>query len=113
MPSPHQLSRRRRRTRATSSPAGRAGITTSAAPVDGRTSAETTVAPGKPTAARRWRLPLPVALGVLTVILGGLAAWSGLEAQALRGGAAARNAALTDNARTSEVKGAVTSAVNA
>jgi Mce-associated membrane protein len=61
-----------------------------------------------------WRRPpLPVVLGVLTVILGGLAAWSGLAAHDLRGGVVVRNVALTDSARTSEVKGEVSNAVNA
>ncbi|RST03087.1 hypothetical protein E2C00_22060 [Streptomyces sp. WAC05374] len=55
---------------------------------------------------------LPVALGVLTVLLGGFATWATGQAAALRDTPAARNAALTDAARTSEVKGQVTKAVN-
>lgn len=56
---------------------------------------------------------LPIALGVATVLLGGLAVWFGGEADGLRSGPGAHNAALTDTARTSEVKGKITDAVNA
>ncbi|MEU2429266.1 hypothetical protein ABZ611_07030 [Streptomyces sp. NPDC007861] len=56
---------------------------------------------------------LPAALCVLTVLLGGFAAWAGNEASALRDDASARNTALTDVARTTEVKGQVADAVNA
>ncbi|WP_336321916.1 hypothetical protein [Streptomyces lavendofoliae] len=55
---------------------------------------------------------LPAALGVLTVLLGGFAAWATGEAAALRDTPAVRNTALTDIARTSELKGQVTKAVN-
>ncbi|MEV3987957.1 hypothetical protein AB0J57_03525 [Streptomyces sp. NPDC049837] len=69
-----------------------------------------------PRAARDARRPrshrLPAALGALTVLLGGFAAWATGEAAALRDTPAARNPALTDVARTSEVKGQVTKAVN-
>lgn len=73
------------------------------------------------SALRRLRLPgrrrlgemrVPVALAAAAVVLGGLAVWFGLEAHALRSGTAADNTALTDSARTSEVTGQVTSAVN-
>ncbi|MEE1927054.1 hypothetical protein V1J52_02465 [Streptomyces sp. TRM 70351] len=57
----------------------------------------------------RWRLPL--VLAVLTVLLGGFAVYAHTEASALRATAAARNTALTDTARTSEVKGKVSQAV--
>ncbi|GGU22984.1 nuclear transport factor 2 family protein [Streptomyces lavendofoliae] len=60
----------------------------------------------------RPRPRLPAALGVLTVLLGGFAAWATGEAAALRDTSAARNTALTDIARTSELKGQVTKAVN-
>ena len=66
--------------------------------------------PGTPAGRRAW--VLPAALGVVTVILGGLAVWSATAAHELRADAAARNLALTDNARTSEVNGQITSAVN-
>jgi Mce-associated membrane protein len=56
---------------------------------------------------------LPVILGLATVLLGGLAVWFADEADAVRGRAGAANVALTDPARTSEVTGQVTDAVNA
>src|SRR5256885_15363313 len=56
---------------------------------------------------------LPIALGAVAVLLGGLAVWFAEEASGLHGTPAARNAALTDTARTSEVKGRVNDAVNA
>lgn len=59
------------------------------------------------------RLRLPIALAVLTVLLGGFAALAGTRAADLRSGPAAQNLALTDPVRTSEVKGTVSQAVNA
>jgi Mce-associated membrane protein len=56
--------------------------------------------------------PLAV-LAVLTVLLGGFAAFAATRAGDLRDTPAARNTALTDIARTSEVKGQVTQAVEA
>ncbi|MGW7358585.1 hypothetical protein ACWGI0_18630 [Streptomyces sp. NPDC054802] len=56
--------------------------------------------------------PLAV-LAVLTVLLGGFAAFAATRAGDLRDTPAARNTALTDIARTSEVKGEVTQAVEA
>ncbi|MEV6399484.1 hypothetical protein AB0M39_32640 [Streptomyces sp. NPDC051907] len=56
---------------------------------------------------------LPAVLCVLTVLLGGFAAYAGAQASALREAPAARNAALTDIARTSEVKGQIAKAVEA
>lgn len=50
---------------------------------------------------------------VLTLVLGGFAGWAAAEAGALRDASSARNTALADAGRTSEVKGEVTSAVNA
>ncbi|WP_329522091.1 hypothetical protein [Spirillospora sp. NBC_01491] len=58
------------------------------------------------------RLRAVVLLGVLTVALGGTAAWSAQQADALTGAASAQNDALSDNGRTSEVKGQITTAVN-
>jgi Mce-associated membrane protein len=55
----------------------------------------------------------PVVLGVLAVLLGGLAVWFAGEADGVRGRAGAGNVALTDPARTSEVTGQLTDAVNA
>ncbi|GAA2106347.1 hypothetical protein [Actinomadura alba] len=142
MPSPRQLSRHRRRHAAAEPPADRStrprpdgadgaagvdgadgadGARTAVRPARDTTSAAAAESPGgkergAPVAparnGRSWRSLLPLALGVLTVALGGLAVWSGMEAHGLRSGAAARNTALTDNARTSEAKGQITSAVN-
>jgi len=53
---------------------------------------------------RRRRLVL---LCVLTVLLGGFAFYAARQADSLRGGAAARNTALTDAIQTSELKGRV------
>ncbi|WP_328535723.1 hypothetical protein [Streptomyces sp. NBC_00344] len=68
-------------------------------------------------AGRRVRLiggaRLPAALCVLTVLLGAFAAWAGTHAADLRDNSSADNTALTDVARTTEVKGQVTQAVNA
>ncbi|MFI6105314.1 hypothetical protein [Streptomyces sp. NPDC051310] len=55
---------------------------------------------------------VPALLGVLTVLLGGFTAWAAGEASALRDDPAVRNTALTDIARTSEVKGRITKAVD-
>ncbi|MER8184636.1 hypothetical protein [Kitasatospora sp. NPDC094015] len=62
----------------------------------------------------RWRRrPRPTAvLLVLAVLLAAFACWAGPAAERLRSGPAHHNAALTDPVRTSEVKGAVTEAVN-
>ncbi|MGN9790119.1 hypothetical protein ACTMTU_03305 [Streptomyces sp. OZ13] len=66
-----------------------------------------------PSRARaRRNVPLAV-LAVLTVLLGGFAAFAAGRADDLRDRPAARNTALTDIARTSEVKGQVTTAVEA
>lgn len=64
------------------------------------------------TSRARALLRLPIVLGVLTVLLGGLAVWFAEEANGLRDTAGGHNTALTDAARTSEVKGKVTDAVN-
>lgn len=53
------------------------------------------------------------ALAVVTVLLGGFAALAAGKASALRDTAATGNTALTDTARTSEVKGGVAQDVNA
>ncbi|NUS13006.1 MAG: hypothetical protein HOY69_16675 [Streptomyces sp.] len=69
----------------------------------------------KAEAAAR-RRPFPVAvtlLAVLTVLLGGFAALAASRAARLHDSVAAHNTALTDTARTSEVKGQVAAAVNA
>ncbi|TDB96075.1 hypothetical protein [Actinomadura sp. 7K534] len=58
------------------------------------------------------RIRLAVLLGVLTMALGGVAAWSFDQERGLTSAASADNAALSDNARTSEVRGQITTAVN-
>lgn len=66
-------------------------------------------------ALARWRrspLLLPSIFGLLTVLLGGLAGWWGLQAHNLTGAPAARNHALTDSAATGQIIGQVTTAVN-
>ncbi|MFI6053119.1 hypothetical protein ACIBCO_23940 [Streptomyces violascens] len=55
----------------------------------------------------------PVVLCVLVVLLGAFGALAATRADSLRSDPAARNAALTDPARTSEVKGQTTKAVAA
>ncbi|MEU1469204.1 hypothetical protein ABZ434_13405 [Streptomyces sp. NPDC005761] len=73
--------------------------------------------PGKetPRSGRppRLRIGLPTALCALTVLLGAFAAWAFTSAATLDDDPGRRNTALTDIARTSEVKGQITEAVGA
>lgn len=62
--------------------------------------------------ARRRNLPLPVLLGVLVLLLGGFSGWAGTRAADLASVPARQNAALSDGARTSQVKGQISTAVN-
>ncbi|MEU5139611.1 hypothetical protein [Streptomyces sp. NPDC021139] len=67
----------------------------------------------KATGARpRRRPPLLALLCALTVLLGGFAGWAHAEAEGLRSEPARSNTALTDLARTSEIKGQVAKAVD-
>ncbi|MFF8099378.1 hypothetical protein ACF07S_06250 [Streptomyces sp. NPDC016640] len=67
---------------------------------------------GEGTARARSRRPRGlVALCALTVLLGGFAGWAHAEAEALRDDPARRNTALTDPARTGDVKGQTSRAV--
>ncbi|WP_415941018.1 hypothetical protein [Streptomyces sp. 067-1] len=67
----------------------------------------------KPGRARpRRRPPVLALLCALTVLLGGFAGWAHAEAEGLRSEPARSNTALTDLARTSEIKGQVTKAVD-
>ncbi|MGD9483291.1 hypothetical protein WDH52_08495 [Streptomyces sp. TRM70308] len=59
----------------------------------------------------RPRLPLPVLLAALALLLGALATHAATQSAALRDAPAARNTALTDTALTSEVQGTVSQAV--
>ncbi len=61
---------------------------------------------------RRRRTVGLVMLCVLTVFLGGFAGWAHTKAEALRDEPARRNTALTDLARTSEIKGRTAEAVD-
>ncbi|MFK0100112.1 hypothetical protein [Streptomyces sp. NPDC091040] len=65
------------------------------------------------TKKRRPRLSLPAVLCVLTLVLGGVAAWAFTSAASLRDDPSRQNTALTDISRTSEVKGQITEAVGA
>jgi Mce-associated membrane protein len=58
-------------------------------------------------------LTLPVALAIVTVVLGALAAWFAASAHNLTSVAAAQNGALTDSAATSQVNGQIKNAVDA
>ncbi|MGW8063951.1 hypothetical protein ACVV2G_17155 [Streptomyces ziwulingensis] len=64
----------------------------------------------RPPGPRRRAL---VALCLSTLVLGGFAGWAHARAEALRDTPAARNTALSDTARTSEIKGQSTKAVAA
>jgi Mce-associated membrane protein len=59
------------------------------------------------------RLIATVALAVATLVLGGLAAWSGTAAGSLRGQPSAGNQALANPTETSQVTSQVTAAINA
>ncbi|MFJ9637997.1 hypothetical protein [Streptomyces sp. NPDC101178] len=65
------------------------------------------------TPRRRLRPRLPALLCALTVLLGTFAAWAFASAASLRDEPARQNTALTDIARTSEVKGRIGEAVGA
>jgi Mce-associated membrane protein len=68
---------------------------------------------GDKTVRARPRRPVGLAvLCALTVLLGGFAGWAHAEAEALRDTPARSNTALTDLARTSEIKGQAAKAVD-
>lgn len=69
---------------------------------------------GRPPRPRpRLRITLPAVLCALTVLLGAFAAWAFTSAATLNDEPSRQNTALTDIARTSEVKGQITEAVGA
>ena len=78
---------------------------------DPRRGPERGAAPAKRTGAALLRRP--AALGVLAAALLGFGGVATAQTAELRDNAVSRNAALVDGARTSEVKGQVTEAVNA
>ncbi|MCX5232189.1 hypothetical protein [Streptomyces sp. NBC_00233] len=132
MPTPrHHLNRQRRRQATLAdqqAPGGRprtpAGVLTEPAPRTGERPAaksvrETAAEPKGETRAREktggqkaGRVPLAV-LCVLTLLLGGFAGWAYSRAGELRDDPARGNTALTDLARTSEIKGQTGAAVAA
>lgn len=67
---------------------------------------------GRPSRPRL-RITLPAVLCALTVLLGAFAAWAFTSGATLNDDPSRQNTALTDIARTSEVKGQVTEAVGA
>ncbi|MBO1333130.1 hypothetical protein [Streptomyces sp. VRA16 Mangrove soil] len=106
----HTISRERQRLqRSLGQSAAKGGRVGKAAPQRGasaqpaRTSAPRTVHPGR----------LLIALCALTLLLGAFAGWSHARAHSLTHTSATRNTALTDPARTSQVKGRAEKAVNA
>lgn len=98
-------------------PAARASAEEAVAQTVAETAAQTADADaGADAPARRpggRHARLLAALAVLTVLFGGFAAFAATRAGDLRDTPAARSTALTDIARTSEVKGQVTQAVEA
>ncbi|MFF3286555.1 hypothetical protein [Streptomyces sp. NPDC003023] len=83
------------------------GVRTAPASADAGTEE---AAPSRPLGRR---VRVPAVLAVVTVLLGGFAAFAATRATDLRDTPSARNSALSDIARTSEVKGQITTAVEA
>lgn len=95
-----------------------AATTTTAAPAATATASKARAPKARTERVRRDRRPLPriplaAILAVVTVILGGLAAWFAVEAGNLNSTPAASNTALTDNATTTKIIGQATKDVNA
>ncbi|WP_037906339.1 hypothetical protein [Actinacidiphila yeochonensis] len=113
---------RTRRTAATTRPAADDDLAAEPQPAEPEAEADPEADPDPdPEAAPSRRIPrltlrLPLLLALLAVVtaaLGVFAAVAANRASGLRDDSAAANTALTDNARTSEVKGAVAQDVNA
>ncbi|REE95535.1 nuclear transport factor 2 family protein [Thermomonospora umbrina] len=117
MPIPHHVLQKRRRGTLVEPPQTPVEEETSEPledvpePADERTEGPETP---RPTLVKRLReqAARPVVIGAATVLLGGFAAFAAVRADELRGGSVAGNVALTDTARTSEVKGQISDAVN-
>ncbi|PPS80873.1 hypothetical protein [Streptomyces sp. MH60] len=94
--------------------AGTRGATAVLEPAEAATADPSTdgAAPKATGGRPRRRPPLLVLLCALTVLLGGFAGWAHAKAEGLRSEPARSNTALTDLARTSEIKGQVAKAVD-
>ncbi|WP_328560269.1 hypothetical protein [Streptomyces coelicoflavus] len=119
----HHINRQRRRqaretlpTASTASPERTRGATAVLEPTKAAATADAPTAGDEKKTTRaarpRRRPPVLVLLCALTVLLGGFAGWAHAEAEGLRSEPARSNTALTDLARTSEIKGQVTKAVD-
>ncbi|MYS72295.1 hypothetical protein GTY88_17985, partial [Streptomyces sp. SID5926] len=91
---------------------GGRGATAVLTPVGAGTADPPTAGDEKAAPARSRRPVVLVLLCALTVLLGGFAGWAHAEAEGLRSEPARSNTALTDLARTSEIKGQVAKAVD-
>ncbi|CAG7630946.1 nuclear transport factor 2 family protein [Actinacidiphila bryophytorum] len=117
----HLINRQRRLAAVSAAAEERTGErTVRPAPAPGRartrTAAAVDVTPAADLPRKAPARPFPLAvtvLAVLAVLLGGFAAVAASRASALHGTVATHNTALTDTARTSEVKGQIAEAVNA
>ncbi len=112
----HHINRQRRRQARVARPAATATPAPRPEGADGRTR---TLGPGPATDGKsetvrsRPRRPVGlVTLCALTLLLGAFAGWAHAEAESLRAEPARSNTALTDLARTSEIKGQVAEAVD-
>ncbi|AIS01844.1 hypothetical protein [Streptomyces glaucescens] len=93
-------------------PSARTAAVATEAETAGDGTASGTLAAGRSTAVRPRRRTALAVLGALTLLLGGFAGWAHARAEALRDDPALRNTALTDLARTSEIKGQTARAVD-
>ncbi|MDA5142669.1 hypothetical protein PEM37_14215 [Streptomyces sp. AD681] len=120
----HHINRQRRRQARETRPAAPAGhpetplrtagraTTAVLSPGDTVTADPPAAEDEKPTPSRSRRPPVLLLLCALTVLLGGFAGWAHAEAEGLRSEPERSNTALTDLARTSEIKGQVAKAVD-
>ncbi|MFD5650782.1 hypothetical protein [Streptomyces sp. NPDC127039] len=92
--------------------AGGRGATAVLTPADAVSADPPATGDEKAAPARSRRPAVLVLLCALTVLLGGFAGWAHAEAEGLRSEPARSNTALTDLARTSEIKGQVAKAVD-